>query len=376
MSYNPIFKDWLIQKGKQKETAAVYSSTVYKWSERLPKELKPGFDNLPSIFSGDEVLGNDVSTALIAAVHEKKYACQKGSKSAQSKKKRVIAAKAGNTADNIVTFVNQYIKYSKEISKNISEVIEENSTLRKYIKDRKEKLTKNSQRLKIKMLSSLTTQDRAYKDIERWDGKKYITFPICLISKILHDKNGFKDWKKEVYESIKVFIGPDKEKDYCMISTIESMRIEPYKRVIIVKTGSQKEYSLRTREDEKSKLHILKVAEFADISIGHMPPISEVFVDLEKCQNTSLPAIEELSDVIHKYFDKYNIEFNSINVGNATNMKNVLDSCPGLRCEDFQSKLLKDLNTIHKSEKYELQGRSENSSMGGINRKSVNKVST
>lgn len=359
------FREWLINKGKAESTADDYHRRVFAWADKLEDSIKFAFLNLRAIFGSNQKMGESISAMLIAKVHEKKYAYYKEAKSGTSKKKRQKAAKSGNTTDNMVAFVNQYIKYCKECGKSVSLDYDKMKTLTSMVCQWQSKLTKNKRDIKTKIISSLISQDRAYTSIERWDRKKILAFPITLINKIMSDNEGYNQWKENVYESVLVYTS--KNSTGIPISYVKSMRIEPYKRVL-VEVG-EKEYYLKTRKDTDTPFKILKVAKFADISIGHMPPISQVLSELEAEELKSLPAIERLSDLINEYFTQNNIAFVKGNVGNTQLMDAIYRSNENVWNDEFKHLLLNDLENIHNSEKYELQGTSENSSMGGINRK-------
>lgn len=358
------FETWLRQKGKAESTAADYCKRVFSWANNLESLMKFAFFNLNAIYANDQELGESVSSWLIALVHKNKYAYYKEAQKGTSKKKRQKAAKAGNTTDNMVTFVNQYIKFCKEsiVACNLLD-FDRKEELSVYVKKWRAQLTKNPQEIKRKIITSLTSQDRAYRSIKRWDGKKELAFPITLISKILSRNRAYQQWKDNVFNEIKVYTNRNSEP--IPIANVKSMTIEPYKRIVV--EVSNKKYYLKTRKDTDSPLKILKVAEFGEISIGHMPPISEVLMNLETDRCTSLPAIEKLSDIISSYFKQNNIDFVQKNVQNGQLMKAIYKDT--VWDDEFKELLLADMAKIHSREKYELQGKAENSSMGGINRK-------
>ncbi len=360
---NPLqlFKSWCDQNQKYKG----YAENIERWAAK--KSNKDGWlvGLLPAV---DRKLMNKVQDILIAdALAEKYKHYKKAERKYLNNKNRINASKKGNTADNLVSHLHKYFLFIAE-QLNGSQATPLSNAQEKKIKERVDSfiMVKDNKELLTKIKSSLETQNRVYPNMRQGN---YMSFPISLINKILGGRKNLKDWENRIIEKLKVFIDTN-EKHSVGLGNIIDMSITPYKNVMVRvrdKKGKEHTYTVKTRADDNSPLKTMKVATFADISIGHMPPISEVIQKLLSTNPNALPGLQELTDIIVKYCNSKSLSIDAVTL--KKEYQNIYKECNSSWTDDLKEKITEDMKEIDSRSEYELQDRSENSSMGGINRK-------
>ena len=350
------FKSWCDRQGKY----SGYADSLNVWCSRSSLRAQM-INDLLNIYSWNVQKGEDIMKALVGIARQTKYkAYSSASKSYGSKKSKLSASKKANTADNVISHLNKYFEYIKQshtliasLSPSQRTVVEE--FISKYLP------VKNQHEFSNKLRSSLETQDRFFQNGKTVKG--YIaSFPITLIRKILGGRNGIKAWEQNIIDKTEIHTSFN---GLYHIDDIVSVRIEPWNVILRLKTkkGKTVERKLQSRKDVSSPFKPFRAFEFRHITIGHMPPISQVYIDLMK-NGLSLPAIAELSDLIGQYFTSNKIAID------AKNLKKEADAIVKLYASNwtvkFKQQLLDDLYLIDKNQSYELQQGDQNSSMGGV----------
>ena len=286
----------------------------------------------------------------------------------RSKKQKNVAAKKGNTADNLIPHFNKFWEYITNMAHNTGTVVVNNQTIERItqrIEEFKNDTEKDQKAFVRKLRNSLESQDRVYKDVICPSGnKRTIAFPITLIKTILGGRLGLKEWEDSILGKLKIMI--DNKGNYLKIEDIESVRIIPKKKTIIKNRNNKKDYTLRSRADINSAPKKLQAGDFSDISIGHMPALSDVIRDLESNQLNPLPGIERLTQIIEQYC---NTNGKTLAAELLRKEYKKIYSANSSSCSSLAKQLIDDLKLLDSKEEYELQSKVENIIMGGSNRK-------
>lgn len=352
------FKKWCGSNGVYKG----YAENLHRWAQKVSN--KDGFliDILPEVYSWDPQKEMQLEDVLIADALNEKYSHYKmlGKKNISSKKSKA-ESKKGNTADNLVSHLNKYFEFVKENScPNTQLTQEDKDRINDKIKAFKKATIKDSKEFLYKIKNSIKTQNRVYPGM-RVGSNPIMTFPISLIIKILN-KSQKKEWVDRIAKKIDVYAGAGNKK--YKIEDIVSVTITPWKKVTI-ETSNNRNVILKSRRDENAPFKNLKASVFDDISIGHMPPLSEIMQELVK--KGKLPILEDLTDKICSYFNNHSLKLDQVSL--KKNYAMVYKKYVNSWTDEYRDKLYEELALIEAKEEYELQGRSDNISMGGINRK-------
>ncbi|MBQ3929757.1 MAG: hypothetical protein II708_02280 [Paludibacteraceae bacterium] len=341
-----------------------YANSLGNWADKKSNPYGCLVECLPDIYTTYPEKAKKIFDILMSEALREKYQLQNTEKKSYgSKKRKNIASKKRNTADNIIAHLNKYWFWIKKVHGNSMQtgfIMQNNGQIDKIISDFDNKTIKEQKKLIGKLKGSLETQNRVYKGMPN-NGDLFI-FPIGLIEKILGGRKGLGDWLNDIINKINVYVN----RKTIGVDQIKSIQIIPYKKVV-VKTNDGKEYILYGRKDADSPFKPMKPSKIDDISIGHMPPISEVIEGLLKNDPDALPALQELTKKIKDWFENKRLDLNQDSL--KKNTAKIYDDIKHSLDDDFSERLKADLNEIEGKSSYELQDRSENISMGGINRK-------
>lgn len=360
------FRDFIESEGRAKSTAQDYASKLfsYKWRTRANQEL---FKSLPELYRQSEEIGHAAASSLFKEIYEQKYTNYDIANSDEySDEERLSAAKRANTADNYVTYLNWYDRWARhQASCQSLQIVPQKtfSSACNYARKSKPIISGSFFRDKIVKLR-LETQDRVFKNVNRWDGKHHLYFPISMIKKILGGRSGLKDWEDANIRNTFVYAADsDNTLFRFTLPKVDSFRFTPQDEVFVLVSGN--EYRLMSNDGVIFKP--LKGRFTSDISIGHIPPISVVVSDLESQHYSSLPALEELTDFIDSYFN--NIGKNNIKQSDLRSNGSKIAASRSWP-SSFKDMLRADLKHLERI--YELQGLTDNVRQGGTNRKNNN----
>lgn len=356
------FKDWC------NGNFIGYAENLYRWSKTFSNGRL--IDLLLKVRKTDIDLYEKVKAVFMSKALEEKYKHynQTNNKSG-SRKSRIKAGKRANTSDNLVSHLNKFFEYIESDAHILSSHGLSNSD-RVYIDSCIGKYEKKTFKSKgdfiAKLRSSLESQDRVYNNMaQKGSDSTIMTFPITLIREIVGGRSGLKVWEDEIiFKELKIYTNEGEKS----VGDIVDVTIIPYKKSIItinVGNNKTKRCTLLSRKDENATAKTLKAGEFGDISIGHMPPLSEVIRDLVKNQDNPLPGIKALTDIIITYCNETGQDLGQDILRKQSKQ---IYSQHVAECNALKKQLLEDLKTIHNKEEYELQSTRENIQMGGSNR--------